>query len=154
MEIISRLLSAFWGLLGLAVLITLFLIYANFPQQHSWTLPQQLGSIKLDKELFFYIMTGAFILCNGLYYLGVKILSRGTAARTSQVFGIRNSLKIQIVGVNLFLITLMVYLKMSSQFSTPESALVSIMFYLGPILMLIGVFALIYWIFKSTAVGD
>ena len=154
MEIISRLLSAFWGVIGLAVLMMLFLIYANFPPQHTWTLPQQLGSIQLDKEGFFYIMTGAFILCNGLYYLGIKILAKGRAARTSQILGLIASLKVQIVGLNLFLITLMAYLKMSSQFSLPDGSWASGLFYIGPILMFAGAVYFIYWMFKSPVVAD
>ena len=68
----SKILSALWGMLCLTVAVVLMVVYANFPVQQTWKLPEQLGAMEFTKEGFFYSMALAFLFVNILYYLAVK----------------------------------------------------------------------------------
>jgi len=155
---ISKLLTALWGLLCLATVAVLLLVYANLPLQLSWTLPDELGGFDLTREGFFYSMAGAFILINILYYLVARLPQKFKRVKfmgSQQLdLGLAVSLKIQVIGFNIFLVCLMIFLSMSSQYASDATGLLPLLFYVGPAIMVLGLLSLIYWWFKSRVVAD
>lgn len=155
---LSKFLSAAWGILCIGVVVVLLLVYANFPLQSRWELPEQLGRLSFTKERFFYWMAFSFIIANVLYYLSIKVLDEFKKIAPKKIalpryHGIRLGLKIQITGLNLFLIFFMFFLKWTSANDGITSFWSAWLFFFGPLIMILGLFYALFWLVKPQKIS-
>ena len=147
----SKILSALWGIMCLMVATVLMIVYANFPVLETWKLPPELGAFEFTKEGFFYSMALAFLFTNILYYLAVKLLD-SLKSNVSPLppylryERIRLALKVQVVGLNLFLVCLMIFMRMNASFQTSDGWY-SWFFFIGPLIMIVGLIMMVRALF-------
>jgi len=141
-------LSAFWGILGLLTLVTLFVAYANFPE---YVDPGFLGTdheIKLDRNRFFFIFSGLYLVVNLMTYIAIRAagsLKKGLRImQTTQYLRTLVGLKVLIIGANLFLITLMIFTRSAIETQGVSTIWHWPLLWIGPLIMVSGLVYLMY----------
>ncbi len=145
---LSKLLSAVWGILGLTVLVTLFLIYANYPDYSSLDF---LGSVKgmtLDRHRFFFWFVGLFLVINLSFYAATGVINQiGNSTRllsNAQHLRTLVALKVLVIGANLFLLTLMIFLRSALVAQDLPGSWQWLVMLMGPLTMVSGLVYLLY----------
>ena len=144
---LSKMLSAFWGILGLITLVTLFIVYASFPEYVNQGFLLDHG-IQLDRQRFFFIFSGLYLAVNLITYIAIKTtgsLKKGSRALSAiQHLRTMVSLKILVIGANLFLVMLMIFVSSAIGGQGNSSSWYLPLLWVGPLVMVAGLSYLIF----------
>jgi hypothetical protein len=150
---LSKILSALWGLLGIIALVTLFFVYTNFNSRV--LLGTMDWGISLDKQRFFSVFCSLYLLVNLITFIAIRTIS-GLKSKvkpllTSLQLPMLVALKTMVVGANIFLIILMLYV---SSTMTTNHAIESwqwLAMMVGPVIILAGLIYLAIILVKPIA---
>ncbi len=148
---LSKMLSAFWGLLGLITIATLFVIYTNFPDYGTFPIPGYGISIELDRHTYFFSFCGLYFTINLILYIAARAANNLKKVFTSfdpiQHLRTMVSVKILACGANIFLMSLMIYSKSVINTQNPVSGH-WLLIMVGPFIMVAGLIYLFYILVK------
>ena len=148
MWIISKFLSAIWGLLGLVALVALFLIYANFNEPANLDFLNLEQGLVFDRQRFFYTFGGLFLLVNLMVFLTIRttetLRKAAVMIHQTQQLKIGVALKVMACGANIFILVVMIYLKSAIENADVQSFwfLPGLLF--GPLLIVCGLIYLLF----------
>ena len=145
---LSKMLSALWGIVGTLALITLFVVYTNFPEYFRLDFLGLNTEARWDRHGFFYVFTGMFLAVNLITFVGLRVAnslnSSYRISNAAQHVKVLVAIKILVVGANLFLITLMIYAKAAIEAQSLSVVLHWTILVVGPVIMISGLSYLLY----------
>lgn len=145
---LSKLLSALWGLLGVLVVLILFIVYANFPEHGSLDFFNTGKEIQLGRQLFFSFFAGAFLIVNLVIFLSIRMAA--VLKKTFKETPTPGHLKVLVAvktlacGANLFLCTLMIFLRSAMESQGITGSWRWMILLAGPLVMISGLLYLLY----------
>ena len=154
---LSKMLSALWGIFGFVALIVLFIIYANYPDYVSLDILGIDSIRQLNRQDFFLLFIGLYLLVNLIIFSGIRAtdsFSKLNKLARQQQLRIAIAMKTMAVGGNLFLITLMIFMRSIIVSQTIPQSSSFIILLVGPLIIAFGLFFLLYVSMFPSRIGS
>jgi hypothetical protein len=154
---LSKLLSALWVMLGTIALLTLFIVYANFQEQVDLSFFDANLDFVVGRDHFFLVFGGSFLLLNLVIFTAIrsanalKKVSKNILPDHHLRFLV--SVKVLVCGANIFLITLMIFVKSSLNTQSLPISWEWMVLMLGPLIMCSGLIFLLTVMFAPVKQG-